>query len=95
MGEAKKRSRASSKAGGTKPASFESSLGRLEQIVQRLEGGELALEEALTLFEEGVQLARATQHQLEAAGRRVEQLMHIDADGSRLVRELEADPEED
>lgn len=40
------------------PASFESALGELEQIVNRLESGALPLEEALSEFERGVQLAR-------------------------------------
>lgn len=40
---------------------FESSLKELEQIVARLESGELALEEALSEFERGIQLARQGQ----------------------------------
>jgi exodeoxyribonuclease VII small subunit len=37
---------------------FEQSLKRLEQIVSKLEKGELALERALELFEEGVKISR-------------------------------------
>ena len=40
------------------PASFEKALSELEQIVTRLESGDLPLEEALNEFERGVQLAR-------------------------------------
>lgn len=40
------------------PASFETAPGELEQIVNRLESGALPLEEALSEFERGVQLAR-------------------------------------
>ncbi len=40
------------------PASFETALSELEQIVNRLESGDLPLEEALNEFERGVQLAR-------------------------------------
>ncbi len=40
------------------PASFETALTELEQIVNRLESGSLPLEEALNEFERGVQLAR-------------------------------------
>jgi exodeoxyribonuclease VII small subunit len=43
------------------PASFETALGELEQIVNRLESGDLPLEEALSEFERGVQLARQGQ----------------------------------
>jgi len=46
---------------------FEAALERLEAIVQRLEGGELPLEEALAAFEEGVGLSRRCAAQLEAA----------------------------
>ena len=37
---------------------FEAALARLEEIVRSLESGELALEQSLKLFEEGVKLAR-------------------------------------
>lgn len=55
--------------------SFEASLASLEQIVARLESGELSLERALELFEEGVGLARRCQSQLEDAERKVEMLL--------------------
>ena len=49
------------------PASFESALGELEQIVNRLESGSLPLEEALSEFERGVQLARQGQTKLPSS----------------------------
>jgi len=55
--------------------SFEAAIGRLESLVDRLEGGELALEESLGLFEEGVALSKQCTNKLEAAERRVEQLV--------------------
>jgi exodeoxyribonuclease VII small subunit len=55
--------------------SFESSLASLEQIVAHLESGDLPLERALELFEEGVGLARRCQSQLEDAERKVEMLL--------------------
>ncbi len=54
---------------------FEQSLARLEAIVQRLEQGELGLEESLKQFEQGVQLAQACQGALNAAELKVEQLI--------------------
>ncbi|MDQ8576725.1 exodeoxyribonuclease VII small subunit, partial [Klebsiella aerogenes] len=54
------------------PASFESALGELEQIVNRLESGSLPLEEALSEFERGVQLARQGQTKLQQAEQRVQ-----------------------
>ncbi len=52
--------------------SFEGALRRLEEIVSQLERGEAPLEHALTLYEEGVKLARLCSDQLQAAERRVE-----------------------
>ncbi len=54
---------------------FETSLASLEQIVAQLESGDLPLERALELFEEGVGLARNCQSQLEDAERKVEMLL--------------------
>jgi len=68
--------------------SFEDSVRRLAQIVERLESGDLPLEDSLALFEEGVRLARTSQAKLDAAERRVEQLLTIDEDGNPVVREL-------
>ncbi len=70
-------------------ASFEDAVRRLGEIVDRLEGGDLPLEESLKLFEEGVRLARASQARLDAAEKRVEELLGIDADDNPVVRELE------
>ncbi|EXU77024.1 exodeoxyribonuclease VII small subunit [Erwinia papayae] len=60
------------------PASFENSLQQLEQIVSRLESGDLALEEALNEFERGVQLARLGQQKLQQAEQRVQILLSND-----------------
>ena len=54
------------------PASFEKALSELEQIVTRLESGDLPLEEALNEFERGVQLARQGQAKLQQAEQRVQ-----------------------
>ena len=69
--------------------SFEATLERLHHIVERLEGGELDLEESLRLFEEGVRLSRASQARLNSAEKRVEELLAIDANGQPIVRELD------
>lgn len=57
-----------------KELNFEDALLSLEQLVVRLEGGDLALEQAMALFEEGQQLAALCNAKLEAAALRVEQL---------------------
>lgn len=77
-------------AATTQTPSFEADLARLTAIVEHLEGGELPLEESLRLFEEGVRLSRAAQARLDAAEKRVEELLGIDDDGNPLVRELAA-----
>jgi exodeoxyribonuclease VII small subunit len=70
---------------------FEEALKRLNAIVEQLESGELSLEQSLALFEEGTRLSRSSQAQLDAAEKRVEELLSIDAAGEPVVREL--DPE--
>lgn len=55
--------------------SFEEALARLEEIVARLEAGDLPLEESMALFEEGVGLARLCQEILAAAEGRLEMLV--------------------
>lgn len=61
--------------GKEKEPGFEESLGALEKIVAQLESGELPLERALEIFEDGVGLARRCQSQLEEAERKVEVLL--------------------
>lgn len=58
-----------------KPVDFEQSLAQLEQLVQKLESGDLALEDSLQAFESGVALVRQCQQSLEAAEQRVQKLM--------------------
>jgi exodeoxyribonuclease VII small subunit len=60
---------------------FESALKSLEEIVLQLEGGDLALDRALELFEEGVKISRFCQTKLEEAERKVEVLVKT-ADGT-------------
>lgn len=51
--------------------SFEAALAELESRVAKLERGDLALEEALRLFEEGVALVRECHERLDAADARI------------------------
>lgn len=61
--------------GKAQPAGFEDSLSKLESIVSQLESGDLPLERALEIFEEGVGLARLCQSHLAEAERKVEMLL--------------------
>lgn len=54
---------------------FERSLSELESLVERLERGDLPLEEALQTFERGVELTRHCQTSLKAAQQKVEILL--------------------
>jgi exodeoxyribonuclease VII small subunit len=63
------------------PATFEAAVKRLTEIVQSLERGDLPLEESLRLFEEGVKLSRVSQERLDAAQRKVEELLSVDSQG--------------
>ena len=54
---------------------FDQLLVRLREVVQRLESGELSLEQSLQIYEEGVQLARRGQQLLATAEKRVEILV--------------------
>jgi exodeoxyribonuclease VII small subunit len=54
---------------------FEDSLQRLEQIVDELEKGNVPLEQALKLFEEGVKLSASCRAELEEAEGKVEILL--------------------
>lgn len=54
---------------------FEDALSRLEEIVQKMEAGDLSLDESLKAFEEGIKLVRLCSKKLEETERRIELLM--------------------
>jgi len=54
---------------------FEASLKALEEIVSKMESGDLSLEDSLSAFEQGVKLSRDCQMALEQAEQRVTQLI--------------------
>ncbi len=58
-----------------KAVRFEESLAELEQLVERMEQGNLPLEESLKLFERGVQLTRSCQKALKEAEQKVQILL--------------------
>jgi exodeoxyribonuclease VII small subunit len=58
-----------------KTLDFEQALGELEAVVERLEHGELPLEDALKQFERGIELARSCQASLKQAEQKVEILL--------------------
>ena len=54
---------------------FETSLVKLEKIVDRLESEELGLEESLRLFEEGIKVSKKCEESLKNAEQKVRKLM--------------------
>lgn len=70
---------------------FEKKIDRLEEIVQSMEEGDLALDQSLKLFEEGVKLSRKCHEQLDKAEQKVQLLMKVDEDGNAESEEFEAD----
>ncbi len=56
------------------PVTFEEALRRLDEVVSRLESGEVGLEEAVALFERGQGYLAACRERLAAAQRRIEEL---------------------
>ena len=54
---------------------YEKLVEKLDEVVQRLESGELSLEESLQAFETGMRIARAAERQLDRAEQRVELLL--------------------
>ena len=60
---------------------FEAALKQLEEIVQKLEKGELPLEESLTLYEDGIRLSRLCHAKLEEAEGKIRMLVK-DAKGA-------------
>ena len=76
---------------GTKKAhkgSFESSLKRLEAIVESLEQGKVSLDEAVGLYEEGIQLSRECAEKLRATELKIRKLAKS-VDGDLDVTDLD------
>lgn len=69
---------------------FEQNLKRLEEIVHKLEDGELQLEESLKLFEEGVKISRLCNQKLTEAEKRVKLLLAVNPDGTEVTKDFEA-----
>lgn len=69
--------------------SFEQAIKRLEAVVRELETGDLPLDQALALFQEGVTLTRHCGAQLDAAEARIEKLLEQNGEAVTLPFEPE------
>ncbi|MBC7743138.1 MAG: exodeoxyribonuclease VII small subunit [Bdellovibrionaceae bacterium] len=70
---------------------FEKKLARLEEIVTQMEKGDLALEDSLKSFEEGIKLSRECHGQLAQAEAQVKKLVGFDSSGQALTEIFKAD----
>jgi exodeoxyribonuclease VII small subunit len=75
-------------------AKFEDQLTALEAVVERLERGELSLEDSVRLFEEGITLSNACKLELEKAEGRIQVLVETQS-GQLEAADLDEEDEED
>ncbi len=75
-------------------AGFEEHLTQLETVVERLERGDLTLEESVRLFEEGMKLSQACKEELEQAEGRIQVLVEGKG-GSMQAVDMERDEEDE
>ena len=71
-----------------KKPTFEEALKRLDHIVERMEQGDLPLDESLALFQEGIELSRICTRQLNVADERVRKLVRVE-NGRFVIEPLE------
>ena len=64
---------------------FEKQLKALESVVERLEQGDLSLEESVQLFEEGIKLSDACKKELEGAEGKIQLLVDRGKSGMKVV----------
>ena len=70
---------------------FEKKLNRLEEIVNKMETGEMSLDDSLKSFEEGVKLSRECQQQLTEAEQKVKLLLNVDESGKAETKDFTAE----
>lgn len=70
---------------------FEKKLNRLEEIVHKMEKGEMALDESLKLFEEGVKLSRECHTKLTQAEAQVKKLVGFDGEGKAITENFKSE----
>ncbi|MBD7977722.1 MULTISPECIES: exodeoxyribonuclease VII small subunit [Pseudomonas] len=73
------------------PLDFEQSLADLQQLVERLESGELSLEDSLSAFEQGIRLTRDCQSALGQAEQKVQVLLERDGETQSVPFDADED----
>lgn len=69
------------------PKTFEQEMEELETIVERLEDGEVALEEAISLFKTGMELSKSCHDKLQSIEKQLDQM--IDEDGEIIPFQIQ------
>jgi exodeoxyribonuclease VII small subunit len=69
---------------------FEDAMEQLEEIVRKLEAGDVALEESLAAFEKGVGLVRVLHQRLDAVQEKIEELTRTDQ-GDLVTKQLDTE----
>jgi exodeoxyribonuclease VII small subunit len=75
-------------------ADFERKLTDLESVVERLEQGDLPLEESVRLFEEGMKLSESCKKDLDSAEGRIQVLME-QGGGKMKPQPLDVEPDDE
>lgn len=76
-----------------KKVSFEQAMGRLEEIVAQLEGGNVSLDSSLKLYEEGTALIRLCSETLDQAELKMKTILEQDAREDSLQTDIEQEEE--
>jgi exodeoxyribonuclease VII small subunit len=76
-----------------RPKDFESAIERLEEITDKLEGGEVSLEESIKLYTEGLEIAVVCDKKLAEAEKKIKIIQ--EKSGSPVEQEFEEEEEED
>ena len=67
---------------------FETSMRELEEVVGKLENGDITLDDSLKLFEQGIKLAKACQKKLDEAEKKVK-ILTADSNGDFVEEDFE------
>ncbi|HOT46347.1 MAG TPA: exodeoxyribonuclease VII small subunit [Spirochaetota bacterium] len=74
----------------TEKINFEKALQQLEEIAEKLEDGDLGLDESINQFEKGMRLAKFCREKLDEAERKIE-ILQKGADGHVRKKEVDVD----
>lgn len=69
------------------PVSFEQAIDQLEQLIEKIESGEVGLEQALKHYEQGTQLIKRCRSILDSAEKRIAELTETEGGGLEMSGE--------